>query len=320
MENEKLNPRDVFGKTLLELGKADKTVMAVSCDSGSGSGMDLFKKALPDQYLEVGISEQNAIGICAGLAEGGETPVVSAIAPFISMRCFEQIRNDLGYANMNVKVIGSSSGLSHCNLGSTHQAVEDIALLKTVPNMVIFNPGDGYEVEMSLRKAIECKGPVYIRMPRNAMEAPLEREKRHFEIGKGEIILDQGDEIVLVVSGTLSVDAQKAGKVLAEKGACIKVLNLTTVKPLDKKLLVNTYKKCRMMCTIEEHIITGGFGNSVVELLSDYPGAPIHIIGIQEGSTQTGPYRELLTDYGLTAEKLIEKIETFMIRDGQKEK
>lgn len=313
MAGIKLNPRDVFGEVFLEIGKTDERVMAVSCDSGAGSGMNFFKEALPLQYLEVGISEQDAIGICAGLAESGRVPVVSAIAPFISMRCFEQIRNDVGYANMNVKIIGSSSGLSHSNLGSTHQALEDMAILKTVPNMVIFNPGDGYEVEMSLRKAVTCKGPVYIRMPRNAMEMPVNLEKRSFEIGKGENLLDTGDDVVILVTGTLSVDALEAGQRLAEKGHRVKVLNFTTVKPLDKKLIRDAYKNCRLMCTVEEHITTGGFGSSVLELLSDMPHhAPVHVLGIEAGSTQTGPYRELLDYYGLSADKLTETIETYI--------
>lgn len=313
MAGTKLNPRDVFGEVLLEIGKDDERVMAVSCDSGAGSGMNDFKETLPLQYLEVGISEQDAIGICAGLAESGRTPVVSAIAPFISMRCFEQIRNDVGYSNMNVKIIGSSSGLSHSNLGSTHQALEDMAILRTVPNMVIFNPGDGYEVEMALRKAVSCKGPVYIRMPRNAMEMPLSPEDRNFELGRGETLLDTGDEVVLLTTGTLSMDALEAGKQLSEKGYGVKVLNFTTVKPLDQKLIRSAYKNCRLMCTVEEHITTGGFGSGVLELLADIPnGAPVHVLGIQPGSTQTGPYRDLLEFYGLSADRLAETIETYI--------
>lgn len=313
MAESKLNPRDVFGNVLLEIGKANERVMAISCDSGAGSGMDPFKETLPLQYLEIGISEQDAIGVCAGLAESGRIPVVSAIAPFISMRCFEQIRNDVGYSNMNVKIVGSSSGLSHSNLGSTHQALEDMAILRTVPNMVIFNPGDGYEVEMSLRKAVTCKGPVYIRMPRNPMAMPKPLKERQFEIGKGEVLLDTGTDAVLLVTGTLSIDALEAGKKLTEKGYGVKVLNLTTVKPLDKKLIRDAYKHCRLMCTIEEHIDKGGFGSGVLEEIADMPHhAPVHLLGIPEGSTQTGPYRALIDYYGLSAEKLTERIETYL--------
>lgn len=309
----KLNPRDVFGQVLLELGEKNKDIIAVSCDSGAGSGMAAFKKELPEQYLEVGISEQNAVGICAGLAEGGCIPVVSAIAPFMTMRCFEQIRNDIGYANMNVKIIGSSSGLSHSNLGSTHQAIEDIALLRTVPNMHIFNPGDGYEVEMVLRKAAACKGPAYIRMPRHSIEMPLPEEMRHFEIGKGEELLDTGNDAAILVTGTLSTEALKAGRTLTTKGYGVKVFNFPTVCPLDKQLILGLYRTCRMVCTVEEHVTTGGFGSSVAELLAEEGRAvPIHIIGIRKGAVQTGPYEALLDEYGLSSAKLAMQIEAFI--------
>jgi transketolase len=303
------NPRDVFGEVLLELGRENDSIMAVSCDSGAGSGMNPFKQALPHQYLEVGINEQNAIGVCAGLAEGGSIPVVSAIAPFISMRAFEQVRNDLGYANMNVKVIGSSSGLSHSALGSTHQAIEDLTLMRVIPNMVVFNPGDCYEVEMSLREAIKHKGPVYIRMPRHPMAEPLDESQRHFKLGKGEILMNTGDEIVIAVSGTLTVDGLMTGKILDEMGYGVKVLNFTTVKPLDTELLYDAYKDAKYLFTLEEHSQIGGFGSAVLEALGSVKhGVPIHIVGITDGSINTGPYRELLDAYGLTWEKVVDRI------------
>lgn len=309
MTAKNLNPRDVFGETLLDLGGKNQNIMAVSCDSGAGSGMNPFKKEHPHQYLEVGINEQNAIGVCAGLAEGGFIPVVSAIAPFISMRAFEQVRNDLGYANMNVKVIGSSSGLSHSALGSTHQAIEDLTLMRVIPNMVVLNPGDGYEVEMSLREAVKHKGPVYIRMPRHVMAEPLEASKRSFKLGKGEVLLDTGDEIVIAVTGTLSVDGLMVGKILDEMGYGVKVLNFTTVKPLDTELLGKAYADSRYLFTMEEHSVIGGFGSAVLEALSPVKnGGPIHILGIADGSINTGPYRELLDAYGLTWEKVVDRI------------
>ncbi|WP_373481481.1 transketolase family protein [Acetobacterium sp.] len=309
MTAKKRNPRDVFGEVLLELGKENVNIMAVSCDSGAGSGMNSFKKELPHQYLEVGINEQNAIGVCAGLAEGSSIPVVSAIAPFISMRAFEQVRNDLGYANMNVKVIGSSSGLSHSALGSTHQAIEDLTLMRTVPNMVVLNPGDVYEVEMSLRAAIKHEGPVYIRMPRHEMAEPIEASKRRFEIGKGEFLMNTGDQIVIAVTGTLTLDALMAAKILDEMGYGLKVVNFTTVKPLDTVILKEAYQNAKYLFTFEEHSVIGGFGSAVVEALASIKNeAPIHIVGIADGSINTGPYRELLEAYGLTWEKIVDRI------------
>lgn len=309
MTAKKRNPRDVFGEVLLELGKENVNIMAVSCDSGAGTGMNSFKKELPHQYLEVGINEQNAIGVCAGLAEGSSIPVVSAIAPFISMRAFEQVRNDLGYANMNVKVIGSSSGLSHAALGSTHQAIEDLTLMRVVPNMVVLNPGDVYEVEMSLRAAIKHEGPVYIRMPRHEMAEPIEASKRRFEISKGEFLMNTGDEIVIAVTGTLTLDALMAAKILDEMGYGLKVINFTTVKPLDTAMLKEAYQNAKYLFTFEEHSVIGGFGSAVVEALASSKNeTPIHIVGIADGSINTGPYRELLEAYGLTWEKIVDRI------------
>lgn len=309
MTVKKRNPRDVFGETLLELGRENPGVMAVSCDSGAGSGMNPFKKELPQQYLEVGISEQNAIGVSAGLAEGGFIPVVSAIAPFISMRAFEQVRNDLGYANMNVKVIGSSSGLSHSALGSTHQAIEDLTLMRAIPNMVVLNPGDVYEVEMCLREAVKHQGPVYIRMPRHEMAEPVEASKRNLEIGKGEYLMNTGDDIVIAVTGTLTIDGLMAAKILDEMGFGVKVINFTTVKPLDTGILNEAYQNAKYLFTLEEHSVIGGFGSAVVEALATIKGkAPIHIVGIADGSINTGPYRELLEAYGLTWEKIVDQI------------
>lgn len=309
MAIKKLDPRDVFGKTLLELGRADSNVMAVSCDSGAGSGMNPFKTELPHQYLEVGINEQNAIGVCAGLAEGGFIPVISAIAPFISMRAFEQVRNDVGYANMNIKVIGSSSGLSHSTLGSTHQAIEDLTLMRVIPNMVVLNPGDGYEVEMALGDGIKHNGPVYIRMPRYPIAEPIEASERSFRLGKGEVLVNTGSDIIIAVTGTLTVDAMMAGNILAEKGYGVKVLNFTTVKPLDSDLLRNIYKECKAFFTLEEHSVMGGFGSAVLEVLApEKNGTPIHVLGIAEGSINTGPYRELLKAYGLNCEKVVARI------------
>ncbi|MGL4606568.1 MAG: transketolase family protein [Eubacteriaceae bacterium] len=309
MGKRKLNPRDVFGETILQLGKENKNVMAVSCDSGSGSGMNQFKEELPNQYLETGICEQNAVGVCAGLAEGGFIPVVSAIAPFISIRALEQVRNDVGYANMNVKIVGSSSGLSHSALGSTHQAIEDMTFMRGIPNMVVLNPGDGYEVEMALREAVNHQGPVYLRMPRHAMEEPVSFEERNFRIGKGEILYKSGEEIVIAVTGTLTRESMMAAEILTEKGFGVKVLNFTTVKPLDVDFLVDQCKNSKIIFTLEEHTVIGGFGSAVLEAFASKGlGSPIHILGIADGSINTGPYRELLEAYGLTGEKIVERV------------
>ncbi len=302
------DPRKIFSDTLLKLGEVYETLLAVSCDSASGSGMSDFIGRFPNRYVEIGISEQNAIGVCAGLAQTGYIPVVSAIAPFISMRCFEQVRNDIGYSNMNVKIIGSSSGLSHSTLGSTHQAVEDIALMRSIPNMVVLNPGDAFEVEMALHEAVAWQGPVYIRMPRHKTEDLLEPEKRSFQIGRGER-LSSGRDVALLVSGTLAGEAKVAANILEDLGLSTGVYNFPTVKPLDDKLVAQAVTGCRMAFTIEEHSVVGGFGGAVMEAAAPLrTHAPIYALGIPQGATDNGPYKELLASYSLTGETLAKKI------------
>ena len=301
------DPRKVFAEVLVELGKQNHKVLAVSCDSGLGSGMGPFREALPDQYVEVGISEQNAIGICAGLAVNGFIPVVSAIAPFISMRCYEQLRDDLGYVEQNVKVVGSSSGVGQSHLGSTHQAVEDIALMRTIPHMVILNPGDPFEVEMCLRKAVEHKGPVYIRMPRQGLENMRDPAGRSFEIGKGEVLKE--GEIMLLSSGTTSNRALQAAAMLEEEGLRVGVLNLPCIWPLDEALIKKYAQSAKLLVSVEEHSVVAGLGGAVAELLAPLPGhAPLHIVGIPAGAKETGPYEDLLDCYGLTGQKIAETV------------
>lgn len=302
------DPRKIFSSAFVKLGEAYENLLAVSCDSASGSGMSEFIGRFPDRYVEVGISEQNAIGVSAGLAETGYIPVVSAIAPFISMRCFEQVRNDVGYSNMNVKIIGSSSGLSHSTLGSTHQAVEDIALMRSIPNMVVLNPGDAFEVEMALSEAVAWQGPVYIRMPRHKTEDLLETENRSFQIGRGER-LSVGRDVALLVSGTLAGEAKVAADILEDLGLSAAVYNFPTVKPLDEKLVAQAVTGSRMAFTIEEHSVVGGFGGAVMEAAARIRNhAPIYAFGIPQGSTDNGPYKELLASYSLTGETLAKKI------------
>lgn len=302
------DPRKVFEKSFLEIGKENDRVLAVSCDSAKGGGLWSFVQAFPERYVEVGISEQNAIGICAGLASAGYIPVVVAITPFITMRCYEQIRDDIGYVNMNVKIVGSGGGLAYSTLGSTHEAVEDIAVMRTIPNMMILTPGDAYEVEAALKEAVKHVGPVYIRMPRQAREDIADSSKRNFKLGKAEI-LEAGDDIALLACGTMVKEALRAAAILKEKGINAAVADFPTVKPLDTETIISLHKKCKMLVTLEEHSVVNGFGSAVADAVSSIKSAvPLYIMGVKEGSKNTGPYRELLEEYSLTGSKIAEKI------------
>ena len=308
----KRNPRLVLGETLASIAHENQRVLAVSCDSASGSGMKPFLDTFPDRYIEIGISEQNAIDVCVGLSLNGFIPVVSAIAPFISMRCYEQIRNDVGYSKTNVKIIGSSSGISQSQLGSSHMAVEDIAVMNSIPNLTIINPGDPFEVEMALRKSIEIEGPVYIRMIRHAVDDIAPRENRQFQLDKAEVLSD-GEDIMLFSTGVMTAEAIEAARLLNENGVSAGVVNFPVVKPLDAGIVFKYAKAVKHLVTIEEHSVTGGFGSIAAQALAaEKDTAPLHIIGIPEGAVSTGPYRELLESYGLTGRELYKRISSYL--------
>jgi transketolase len=314
MSAELKDPRKVFSRALVEIGRQNSKLLAVSCDSASGSGMLDFIREFPKRYVEIGISEQNAIDVCAGLAEGGFIPIVSAIAPFISMRCYEQIRNDIGYTKMNVKIIGSSSGLSHSTLGISHQAIEDICLMRSIPNMTIINPGDAYEVEMALKEAVKYDGPVYIRMPRHGLADIKDQVHRSFTIGVAEE-LAVGENLTIIASGTMVGEALKAVEMLKTRQISVGIVDFHTIKPLDTQMLAQLCQKNRMLFTVEEHSVVGGLGAAVSEfVVGQTKCIPIRIFGIEEGSTNNGPYRELLADYALTGEKLADRITQFLNR------
>lgn len=270
--------------------------------------MSPFKEKYPNRYLEVGICEQTGVDVAAGLAVNDYIPIISAIAPFISMRAYEQIRNDVGYSQTNVKVIGSSSGLSHSPAGSSHQANEDIALMRTVPNMVILNPGDGYEVEHSLRASVDYVGPVYIRMPRHATSDVLPSDSRSFALGRGEVILTGKD--LVVSSGTVTGATKEALEMLRGEGIKLALLNMTTVAPLDEETLLAMAADARQVFTVEEHSTIGGLGDAVASCLTGYMASAPKVtkLGIPPGAINTGPYHELLDYYGLSSTRIAESI------------
>lgn len=211
------DPRKTFGQKLIELAEKNKKIFAISCDSASGGGLSDFFNRFPDRSVEVGISEQNAVGIAAAMSKEGLIPVLVAINPFLTMRAYEQVRDDLGYMNNNVKIVGSGGGLAYSTLGSTHIAVEDIALMRTIPHLAILAPGDAGEVEFALEQALAIEGPVYIRMPRQPREEPAPLFQRNLQLGKGEV-LSVGDDAVLFTYGPSATEALTAATLLKGKG------------------------------------------------------------------------------------------------------
>jgi transketolase len=308
-----IDQRKAFEQKLVELGKINNRIVAVSCDSASGGGLSSFFKEFPDRSVEIGISEQTAVSVCAALSMQNFIPVLVIINPFLTMRAFEQIRDDLGYAKTNVKIVGSGGGLAYSTLGASHIALEDIALMNTVPNLKILAPGDADEVEAALEEAINTNGPVYIRMPRQARPLPKPTSERVFIQGKAELLRD-GNDVALCAYGPSVCEAMKASDILAEKNISAAVLSFLSVKPLDSEAILHFVNKGALICTIEEQIPFGGLGMSVSKIIAD-EGKPTKLVSIAvpEGSKRTGPYEELLDAYGLSGKKIAENIINHML-------
>lgn len=303
------DPRKVFEVAFDQLGADDKTILAVSCDSAKGAGMSTFIKHFPQRYIEVGISEQTAIGVCAGLAETGFKPVIAAITPFLTMRAYEMIRNDIGYTNRNVTLVGSGGGLAYSTLGSSHEAIEDISLMRTIPNMVILAPGDGHEIQQALRLAMQHVGPVYLRMPRHELRDIPGKDDERYEIGKSRT-LRKGKDVLMLTYGTMINEALDAADILLTMGITASIESFLTLRPIDAKALIRRVRDYEHIVTIEEHSKTAGFGAYIAELLAnqDFDGHH-HILGIEEGSKEVGPYREILDVHGLSAKKMADTIQ-----------
>ena len=302
------DPRKAFELKLVELAKTDAKIFAVSCDSASGGGLSSFFKAYPERSIEVGISEQTGVGLSAGLARQGLTPVLVIINPFLTMRAYEQVRDDLGYMDSNVKIVGSGGGLAYSTLGSTHIAVEDVALMRTVPHMTVLCPGDADEVEFALEQAVKIQGPVYIRMPRQARQEPKPVSERSMSIGKGEVLLE-GKDATIFTYGPSVEQAMAAAALLQADGISVNVVNFTTVKPLDEACVLKYSKGVKAIFSLEEHSPVGGLGSAVANVLAENPvAAPLKKFGVPEGAKQTGPYEEVLAYYEIDGAGVAKRI------------
>jgi transketolase len=310
MSGEKRDPRKTFGEALVETGEKNSRVLAISTDSSSGSGMSPFREKFPERHLELGIMEQCAIGVAAGLATTGKIPFVAAIAPFVTSRPFEMVRNDLGYMKQNVKVVGRCAGMSYSDLGATHQSLEDLALLRTIPGMTVLNPGDPVEIKKAVHAAAEHQGPVYIRIGKAPMPV-IFSDGYEFELGRGIQMKDGGD-VTLIGTGTVLNKAVGAADILESEGIGVRLIDMHTIKPLDKELIVDAARDTGMIVTVEEHYLAGGLGSAVAELLvQEYP-VPVKMIGVDDQFASNGPYEPLLGLYGLQAEQIAETVRHFL--------
>ena len=302
--------RDAFGETLLELGKKNDKIVALSADLQDSTKAILFQKEFSDRFVNVGIAEQDLVGIGAGYALEGFIPYVSSFASFLTTRPFDMIRMLACYNNLNIKIVATHTGVTVGEDGGSAQMLEDIAIMRALPNMVVLCPADAVETKKMVEKIAAYNGPVYLRLARAKYPVITDPEK-DFEIGKGEI-LREGKDVTLVGTGLMASKALEAAEILAAEGIEARVVNMSSIKPIDKDLLLKCAKETGKIVTLEEHQVTGGLGGAVCEVLSQEHPVPVKIIGVENRFGQSGNADELLKEYGLDNESIVRKTKSFI--------
>ena len=294
--------RDAYGKALIELGHKDKNVIVMDSDLAEATRTGKFKKEFPDRFFDSGIAECDMMCIAAGLAATGHTVFASSFAMFAAGRAFEQIRNSIAYPNLNVKIGATHAGISVGEDGASHQCCEDIALMRSIPNMVILNPADDVEARLCVLAAAEHDGPVYMRFGRLAVE-DVNSEDYKFELGKG-VQLRDGDDITIVATGLMVAQALEAADALKGQGINARVINIHTIKPIDKDIIIKAAKETGKIVTVEEHSIIGGLGSAVCDVLCENYPVPVTKIGVMDTFGHSGPAAALLEEFGLCADNI----------------
>ena len=307
----KIATRESYGNTLKELGAEYPNLVVLDADLAGATKTATFGKAYPERFFDCGIAEGNMIGVAAGLATMGFIPFASSFAMFATGRAYEQIRNSVGYPKLNVKIAASHAGITVGEDGASHQCNEDIALMRTIPGMVVLNPSDDVEAKAAVRAAIEHKGPVYIRLGRSAVPVINDRPNYKFELGKG-ILLTEGTDVTIVATGVVVDSAIKAATMLKEDGISAEVINIHTIKPLDKELIAKSAKKTGKVVTVEEHSVIGGLGSAVTEALAECCPTVVKRLGMQDVYGESGPAAELLAKYKLDGKGVYEDIKAFL--------
>lgn len=294
--------RDAYGRALAQLGNERDDILVLDADLAAATKTGVFKKAHPDKFIDCGIAEGNMMGIAAGLASTGYTVFASSFAMFSAGRAFEQVRNSIAYPKLNVKIGATHAGISVGEDGASHQCCEDIALMRVIPNMVIINPADDVEAEQAVYAAAKHDGPVYMRFGRLAVPR-VNSEDYKFELGKG-VTLKDGKDITIVATGLMVNEAVIAANELKEEGIDARVINIHTIKPIDKEILLKAAKETGVILTCEEHSIIGGLGSAVMEAISENP-VPVLRLGVNDTFGKSGPALELLKIFGLDAKNIV---------------
>ena len=309
-EVKKIATRESYGNALAELGAEYENLVVLDADLAAATKTGIFKKAFPDRHIDCGIAECNMMGIAAGLATTGKIPFASSFAMFAAGRAFEQVRNSIGYPKLNVKIGATHAGISVGEDGATHQCNEDIALMRTIPGMVVINPADDIEAKAAVRAAIEHEGPVYLRFGRLAVPVINDTPDYKFELGKG-VVLREGKDVTIIATGLPVSECLAAADKLAADGIDAKVINIHTIKPLDEELVVKAAKGTGKVVTVEEHSVIGGLGSAVCDVLSEKCPTQVMKIGINDTFGESGPAVELVKKYGLDADSIYEKVKAF---------
>ena len=291
--------RDAYGEALAELGAVNENIVVLEADLSKSTKTSDFKKVYPERHFNMGIAEQNMLGVAAGFAAAGKVPFASSFAVFATGRAYDQIRNSIAYPNLNVKIAATHAGLTVGEDGGSHQMLEDIALMRALPNMTVIVPADGIETKQAVKAAAEYEGPVYIRMGRPKVPVLFGHDYK-FEIGKG-VVLKEGTDVTLVGTGIMVSKAVEAAELLAAEGISAAVVNISTIKPLDAELIIAQAQKTGAIVTCEEHNIYGGLGSAVAEVLVENCPVPMTRVGVADQFGESGLPDELLEKHGLTA-------------------
>lgn len=305
-KNERKSIRTVFGKTLAELGKTNPNIVVLDADLACSTQTQLFAKEFPDRFFDCGIAEQDMIATATGLASVGKIPFAASFAMFATGRTYDQIRNSVCYPEFNVKIVGTHGGVTVGEDGASHQALEDISLMRGIPNMSVIVPADCRECEQVIKFAAENYGPMYIRIPRTNV-CDVFDENYEFDFCKAQLVED-GTDVTVITNGETLAEVIEASEILKSQGYSIQIVHVPVVKPLDGATIIDLVKKTKFVMTVENHSITGGLGSAICELLAEYYPVPVHRIGINDTFGQSGKWDFLLDYYGLTSQKLVVSI------------
>ena len=308
----KVATRDSYGAALVELGAENPNVVVLDADLAAATKTGGFKKAYPDRFFDAGIAESNMMGVAAGLAAAGKTVFASSFAMFAAGRAFEQVRNSIAYPHLNVKIGATHAGISVGEDGATHQCCEDIGLMRTIPGMIILNPADDNEARQAVKAAAAVDGPVYLRFGRLAVPVVMPEDYK-FEIGKSVQMTD-GKDVTIIATGLMVQEALVAAEELKNSGIAARVINMATIKPIDREAIVRAAQDTGLIVTAEEHNIIGGLGSAVAEVVCETVPVPVVRIGVNDEFGKSGKAVELLKKYGLCAENIIETVKAAVAR------